>query len=286
MKFFITGKNGFIAQHLIKRLLNDEHIVETSSQNDNIINKLELFKPDIICHLGAELYNENKMVESNIILTHRILEYCRQNPIQKLLIFGSSSEYGRKLTHMKESDILEPETIYEATKACATLLSRGYAYTYKIPITIIRPFSVYGPGEKPNKLLSIIFSKKLTSINNANHDWIYIDDFIEGTLTVMNYKEDSIFNIVNIGYGTQYSNTEILTIAKNIMNYKFNLNIENTNRKTYDSMNWVCDPTLLNNKYKFFPKYTIEAGIAAHYEEFKNSLMSEHTLSTSSVVIP
>ena len=51
-------------------------------------------------------------------------------------------------------------------------------------------------------------------------------------------------------------------------------------------MNWVCDPTLLNNKYKFFPKYTIEAGIAAHYEEFKNSLISEHTLSTSSVVIP
>ena len=177
MKIFITGKNGFIAQHLIKHLLNAGHIIEGSSQGDNMYAKLKEFQPDIIYHLAAETSSNDKMVESNILLTHIILEYCRHNPIKKLLVFGSSSEYGRKPTPIKETDILEPQTIYEGTKACATLLSRSYAYTYNITTTVIRPMSVYGPLEKPNKFMSLLFSKKLKYLSEAYHDWIYIDDF-------------------------------------------------------------------------------------------------------------
>jgi nucleoside-diphosphate-sugar epimerase len=286
MKIFITGKNGFIAQTLIIRLLEDNHIIETSSQGDDLKLKLEEFQPDIIYHLAAETITNDKMVESNILLTHIILEYCRHNPIKKLLVFGSSSEYGRKTVPIKETDLLEPQTMYEGTKACATLLSRCYAYTYNIPTTVIRPMSVYGPLEKPNKFMTLLFSKKLKYLNEAYHDWIYIDDFIEGTLTVMNYEEVEIFNIVNIGYGKQYSNTFIMKEVEKLMDYKFNCVIDEIKGKVYDSMSWVCDPTLLNNKYKFFPKYTIQEGLAAHYHIFKNSLISEHTLSTSSTDIP
>lgn len=286
MRIFITGKNGFIAQNLIIRLSRDNHIIGTSSQVDNVKIKLEEFNPDIICHLAMEGYNPDKMVESNILLTHTILEYCRHNPIKKLLVFGSSSEYGRKLMPIKETDVLEPQTMYEGTKACATLLSRCYAYTYNIPTTIIRPMSVYGPLEKPNKFMTLLFSKKLKYLNEAYHDWIYIDDFIEGTIAVMNYYEEEIFNIVNIGYGKQYSNTFIVEEVEKLMNYKFNYLLDDKNGKVYDSMNWVCDPTLLNNKYKFFPKYTIQAGLTAQYHAFKNALISKQTLSTSSTVIP
>jgi nucleoside-diphosphate-sugar epimerase len=141
--------------------------------------------------------------------------------------------------------------------------------------------SVYGPLEKPNKFMTLLFSKKLKYLNEAYHDWIYIDDFIEGTLTVMNYEEEDIFNIVNIGYGKQYSNTFIVEEVEKLMNYKFNYVIDDAKGKVYDSRNWVCDPTLLNNKYKFFPKYTIEEGIAAQYEEFKKSLINEQTVYTS-----
>jgi len=276
MKIFITGKNGFIAQYLIKRLYNDDHIIETSSKGDDICLKLSIFSPDIIIHLAAELYIEDKMVESNILYTHKILEYCRKNPLKYLYIVGSSSEYGRKETHIKETDVLEPNTIYEGTKACSTLLSRVYSYTYNIPTTIIRPFSVYGAGEKPNKFLQIVFSKKLKYINNANHDWIYIDDFIDAFILIMNYKESTLFNIINIGSGVQTTNKTMLHIAENIMNYKFEYIIQDTG-KVYDSLNWVSDSTLLNKKYNFYPKYTIIDGMTKYYEEFKNSLINPQT---------
>ena len=48
-----------------------------------------------------------------------------------------------------------------------------------------------------------------------------------------------------------------------------------TKGKVYHSMSWVCDQALLNNKYKFCPKYNIEPGLALQYEEFKNSLINE-----------
>ena len=267
MKVFITGKNGFIAQHLILRFQKDGHEISSSSQNDDIVVKLNEFKPDIICHLAAELYDDSKMVYSNILLTHSILEYCRIYGIVKLIIFGSSSEYGRKQSHISEDDLLEPDTIYEGTKACATLLSRSYAFTYKIPTTVIRPFTVYGCGEKPNKLLQIIFNKKLRYINNAYHDWIYIDDFIEATIKIINFDEKSIFELVNIGSGKQYSNEDIVKICQKVVCFPIEYQLTSKG-KSYDSINWVCDITRLRVKYNFTPKYSIEDGISTYFSIF------------------
>jgi nucleoside-diphosphate-sugar epimerase len=275
MKIFVTGKNGFIAQNLIFRFQKDGHEIGSSSQGDDITNKLNEFKPDIICHLAMEGLNADKMVDSNILLTHNILEYCRYNPIKKLLVFGSSSEYGRKQTHITEKDILEPETMYEGTKACATLLSRAYAFTYKIPIVVIRPMSIYGPYEKTYKFMHILFSNKLKYLNNANHDWTYIDDFVEATIRIMNYESNE-FDIVNIGLGVQRTNHEVVNIVEDIMNAKLEFEKVATG-KVYDSMNWVCDPTHLKTKYGYECKTTLEEGLAKYYDWFKNSLMLSHT---------
>jgi nucleoside-diphosphate-sugar epimerase len=250
MKIFITGRNGFIATNLRLRFKKDGHEIGSSSQGDDISSKLNEFRPDVICHLAMEGLNPDKMVESNILLTHKILEYCRHNTIQKLLIFGSSSEYGRKQHAITENDVLEPQTMYEGTKACATLLARSYAYTYKIPTVVIRPMSIYGPHEKDFKFMTRLF---------------------------MNYKDTDIFDIVNIGLGVQRTNREVVQIVESLMGYKFEFPEDDSKGKVYDSMNWVCDPMHLKTKYGFEPKITLEEGLSLHYDWVKNSLMLSHT---------
>lgn len=277
MKVFITGKNGFIAKNLAIRLEKEGHLLGFSSQNDSIRDRLEEFKPDIIMHLAMEGHNDDKMVDSNILLTHAILEYCRHTPIYKLLIFGSSSEYGRKNHPITEKDILEPTTMYEATKGCTTLLSRAYAHLYKIQTVVIRPMSIYGPYEKPHKFMQRLFNKNIQFINNANHDWTYIDDFVDATLSIMNDSSNTLFDIVNIGLGVQRTNHEVLRIVEDLMNYKFNITENDASGKVYDSMNWVCDPEHLKTKYGVECKVTLEEGLARYYEWFKNSLITEHT---------
>jgi nucleoside-diphosphate-sugar epimerase len=266
MRVFVTGKNGFIAKHLIPRLISEGHIVDSSSKNDNITDKLINFKPDIIFHLAAECYNTDIMFESNLLLTIKILDYCKVYKVHKLIIFGSSSEYGRKSRPITESDHLEPTNMYEATKGCASLMSRSYSMMYGIKTVIIRPMSVYGPHEKPNRFMALAFSGKLKYINNAVHDWTYIDDFIDATICILHNENDLLFDIVNIGIGIQRTNKEVVEIIETITNQKMNVIEDDTYKKSYDSMTWVCDPSYLKTRYSFIAKITLEDGLRKYYK--------------------
>ena len=257
----ITGINGFIASHLSKRLENVIGI--TKEQSQNMTSLLEYYKPEYIYHIGAELYDQDKMFDSNILLTYHILEYCRNaNNLKRLIIFGSSSEYGRKDNPISEKDSLEPYTIYEGTKSAASLLSQSYSYTYNIPIFIIRPFTIYGPGEKPNKFLHVLFRKKQNqdkhiSISEGVHDYVYIDDFINALLNIVQTNQEQ-FDIINIGSGIQTTNREVVYLFEKVTNYKFDT-YSSIEKKVYDSDNWVCNPEKVNKYYKI--QISLEEGI-------------------------
>lgn len=269
MKIFVTGRRGFIAKNLIQRLEKEGHAIKSSSQGDPIVDLLTEFSPEIIIHLATEGTNPDKMMEGNILLTHTILEYCRTHPIKKLLVFGSSSEYGKKTHPLTEKDTLDPHTIYEGTKACSSLLAQSYAYTYKIPTVLIRPLSIYGPNEKSHRLMTRVFSNTLKCMNDAYHDWTYIDDFINATVKIMMYDNKDIFDSVNIGLGIQRSNHEVIQIAEKLMGRKIQYTpTEKALGQGSDSFMWVCDPAHLITKYGFTPTITLEEGMRLHYEWF------------------
>jgi len=269
MKIFVTGRRGFIAINLIQRLEKDGHLVESSSQGDPIVDLLTEFCPEIIVHLATEGTKADKMIEGNILLTHTILEYCRTHPIKKILVFGSSSEYGKKTHPLTEKDALDPHTIYEGTKACSSLLAQSYAYTYKIPTVLIRPLSIYGPHEKSHRLMTRVFSNRLEYINEAYHDWTYIDDFINATVKIMEHDGEDIFDSVNIGLGQQRSNQEVIQIAEQLMDLKIQYTAtDKPLGQGSDSLMWVCDPTHLVTKYGYKPTITLEEGMRLYYEWF------------------
>jgi nucleoside-diphosphate-sugar epimerase len=275
----ITGINGFIAKNLYNTLINniklnkDDIIGTTKEESTNITEILNEKKPETIYHIGSEIYNNDKMFESNILLTYKILEYCRTaKNLKRLIIFGSSSEYGRKNKPISEEDNLEPDTIYEGTKSACTMLARSYSFTYKIPIIIIRPFTIYGPNEKENKFMQIIMKKiinndKTISVSKGVHDYVYIDDFVNALIEIVN-NNNNIFDIINIGSGIQTSNKEIIDIFEKTFDYKFDtyLNLES---KVYDTECWVCNNNKLNKYYK--NRISIEKGIKILYNKYKNN---------------
>lgn len=261
----ITGSNGFIATHLSSRL--DNVVGITKEQSPIIESLLDKYKPEYIYHTGAELYDQDKMFDSNVLLTYHILEYCRRaTNLKRLIILGSSSEYGRKIHPIKETDQLDPYTIYEGTKSAASLLAQSYSYTYKIPIFIIRPFTVYGPGEKPNKFLHVLFRKKQNkdkhiSVSEGVHDYVYIDDFINAMLNIVATNQEC-FDIINIGSGIQTSNLDVVHLFEKVTNYKFE-SYSKLEKKVYDSDNWVCDPDKVNKYYKI--QTSLEDGLKKMY---------------------
>ena len=274
MSILITGINGFIASHLCNTLNAKYTVIGTTREDShNILQILNKHKPEYIYHTGAEIYDNDKMFESNILLTFNILEYCRNaTNLVKLVIIGSSSEYGRKSKPMAESDSLEPQTIYEGTKAACTMLAQSYSHTYDIPILMIRPFTIYGPGEKPNKFLQILFRKleqndKTISVSNGFHDYVYIEDFINALLCIVENNSNQ-FDIVNIGSGIQTSNIDVVKCFERATQYKFDHYLP-LDPKKYDSKMWVCDTTKLQKYYTI--KHSLESGICEIYKLHKKT---------------
>jgi nucleoside-diphosphate-sugar epimerase len=180
-KMLITGSNGFIGKNLIDYYSSMYEII-THTRNDDIKIKLKQ-NPDVIINCAANIYNEETMFDSNVILVYELLQYVKEKKI-KMIQIGSSAEYGKKDKPSKETDNLEPRNLYEATKASATMLCMGFAKEYDLPIAVVRPYSVYGIHEKSYRLFPKLFDaftqNKEMTLYQGYHDFIYIKDFLRG----------------------------------------------------------------------------------------------------------
>ena len=261
MKILITGSSGFIGFHLSKKLLEKGHKIHGFDSMNNyydirlknsrykilkkfknfsfkkskLENKKNLdksfkkFKPQIVIHLAAQAgvrYSIEKpqvYLDSNIIGTYNIIETSHKYKVKHLIMASSSSVYGanRKFP-FKEIDKADTQlSIYAATKKATESMAHSYSNIWKIPITMLRFFTVYGPWGRPDMALfkftkGILSNKKIDIYNNGKmyRDFTYIDDVINGIILLIKkipkisektkYQNDSLskvapFRILNIG---------------------------------------------------------------------------------------
>jgi nucleoside-diphosphate-sugar epimerase len=275
MKLLITGHTGFIGKSLVERF-NIEEIMTIGREwktNPAIINQIKDFNPEYIIHCAAEIKNAYNTFEANILMLNWLLESTHEINYKAFINIGSSSEYGYTTIPMTEKELLKPRTMYEATKGAGTLLCQGFAREFNKPIVTVRPFSVYGKYEPSNRLIPTLFknfkNNIVSNISLGVHDFIHIDDFIDGLTSVMFSEEEIIKgDIIHLGGGIQYTNLEVYKIIKQLFNSNLEPNfIENIFNK-YDTLNWVADITYAKTKYKFQPKYTLETGLKELYEKY------------------
>ena len=261
MKVFVTGSSGFIGFHLSKKLLekgysihgfdsmNKYYDVKIKKARLKILkkykkfsftkNKLEnkkiltdsilRFKPTIIIHLAAQagvrysIENPKAYMDSNITGTYNIIELAKKINIKHLLIASSSSVYGaNKKLPFTEIDKTDTQlSIYAATKKSTESIAHSYSNIWRVPITMLRFFTVYGPWGRPDMALfkftkGIINKKKIDIYNNGKmyRDFTFIDDIVNGITALINkapnlnqlgkIRNDSLspvapFRILNIG---------------------------------------------------------------------------------------
>lgn len=258
MKLYLTGGSGFLGTHLIERWDGDLYI----QSHGESLQSLVRYNPDYIIHAAAEIYNEEEMFESNIELTYNILQLLPQVTNLKAMIYiGSSSEYGRKTKPMKETDVLEPTTMYEATKGAGTLLCLAYAKSKHLPIMIARPFSLYGKHEPKHRLIPTAIQYARAgwemAIAPGVHDFIHIDDFIDGLFLLL--KEPRIGEIYHFGSGQQLSNDDVVETIESIVKRKV-IRKPVAPMHSYDSAYWVANITKAQ-KIGWNPKISFYEGI-------------------------
>lgn len=266
MKIFITGATGFVGQNLVKYYTERGHEVYAFKRHEALRDCLEQFRPDAIINSAAEIYDSEHMFVPNIILVQSILEYVRNcDQWCQLIQIGSSSEYGPTDYATNEDTLLKPVDFYQATKGAATLLCQGWARLHNLPIWIVRPYSVYGPGERPHRLFPRLYrafnySEPMT-LYQGHHDFIYIADFVRGIDLVLQHWDLAPGEIVNFGSGFQTSNFDLLDLWINVTG-KTDAPVAKVAEmyKAFENKVWVCD-TVKSMKLGFDCEYDLKTGI-------------------------
>ena len=163
-------------------------------------NALAKFQIDRIVHLGAQagvrysIENPHAYVQANLVGHLNMLEIARHRGVEHMVYASSSSVYGgnTKLPFSVEDRVDHPLSLYAATKKADELMSETYAHLYRLPLTGLRFFTVYGPWGRPDMMMWI-FTKKILAgepIPVFNHgdmyrDFTFIDDIVSGVVACL-----------------------------------------------------------------------------------------------------
>ncbi|MCG2841758.1 NAD-dependent epimerase/dehydratase family protein [Sandaracinobacter sp. RS1-74] len=152
-----------------------------------------------IVHLGAQpgvrwsIEHPHDYARSNLVGHLNLLELARR--LQVPMVYASSSSvYGGndKLPFAVEDRVDRPISLYAATKKADELLSESYAHLYRIPLTGLRFFTVYGPWGRPDMAVwqfteSCLQGRMVRIFNQGRmrRDFTYVDDIVAGVLACL-----------------------------------------------------------------------------------------------------
>lgn len=315
-KILITGCAGFIGYHLAKSLLNkdnsvigidnlnnyyDVHLKENRLEQLKVFNNFQFVKADIadekavnllfaenkfdiVVNLAAQagvrysIDNPRSYISSNIIGFFNILEACRYNPVKHLVFASSSSVYGNqnKIPFTVIDNVDHPISLYAATKKSDELMAFTYAHLYKIPLTGLRFFTVYGPWGRPDMAYfsftnKIYADESIKIFNNGDmlRDFTYIDNIVHGIELVIDKapKGEDPYKIYNIGNNKPERLMYFIETLENAIGKKAKK--EFLPMQPGDVYQTYADISELEKDFGFKPKTSIEDGLKKFADWYK-----------------
>ncbi len=256
----VTGGCGFIGSHIVEELLNDDkvnvivldNLVSGKKSNINFKNKrVKFVKIDIsknsnkfnrlfknintVFHLAAladivpSINNPKLYYSTNVTGTLNVLDACVKNKVKKVVYAASASSYGlpTKFPTDEKSKIslMYP---YALTKKLGEDLLMHWGTVYKLNVTSLRLFNVYGTRSRTSGAYGAVFgvflaqklnNKPLTIVGNGKQtrDFIYVKDVAKAFIKASKLKKSN--EIINIGSGKETSVNYIANLISKKRNF-------------------------------------------------------------------
>tara|TARA_Y100000310_G_C20647712_1_gene797565 strand:- start:346 stop:1317 length:972 start_codon:yes stop_codon:yes gene_type:complete len=306
----VTGADGFIGSWVAKGLIDQGANVFTivrdlkkvcSLDLLQIKEKLTIIQGDIIDYALVERTINEKEIDtvyhlaaqalvqvanasplstfkSNIEGTWNILEACRLHNVERVIVASSDKAYGvqKELPYNEDSPLhgLYP---YDASKACADILTRSYATSFKLNTVVTRNANTYGPADLnfsriiPDAIVTLLEDKEfiIRSDGTPERDYIYIKDVVEAYLKIGENMENKHGQAFNFGSGIPTSVKELFATIAKVMGKDVQPKIEGKANNEIDRQ--FLDITLVTKTFDWKPKYNLEQGLKETVEWYQNN---------------
>jgi NAD dependent epimerase/dehydratase len=196
-KVLVTGAGGFIASHLVERLVSEgAHVrafVRYNSRNDvgmlrlidpAVFAQLEIVRGDLrdmeavrnavrgvdtVFHLGALIaipysyVNPREVIDVNIMGTLNVLMAARDFAVRRVVHTSTSEVYGTaQYVPIDEKHPLQGQSPYSASKIGADRIAESFYRSFDVPVVTLRPFNTYGPRQSARAVIPTIITQALT----------------------------------------------------------------------------------------------------------------------------
>ncbi|MGN1406422.1 MAG: dTDP-glucose 4,6-dehydratase [Erysipelotrichaceae bacterium] len=253
---------------------------------ENIYKLFEEEKFDMVVNFAAESHVDRSIkdpevfLRTNIIGTEVLMDACLKYGVDRYHQVSTDEVYGdlpldRPDLFFTEETPLHTSSPYSSSKASADLLVNAYHRTYGLKTTISRCSNNYGPYQFPEKMIPLM-------INNARHDkslpvygdglnvrdWLHVYDHCSGIDLVM--RKGAIGEVYNIGGHNERHNIEVVKTILKTLDKPESLITYVSDRKGHD-LRYAIDPTKIETKLGWKPKYNFESGIKETIEWYMNN---------------
>ncbi len=283
---YITGRKKRFAEELSDSMFTflEKNVIEAFDIEGKI---------DYIIHaagLASPVYYQRypiETIESAIFGGKNLLEIARRKKIKSFLYFSSSEIYGdpdpnfipTPETYRGNVSSIGPRACYDESKRLGETLCMVYHSRYNVPVKIVRPFNIYGPGMSPDDyrviptfITSAIERKPISVYDSGNQTrtFCYISDAVIGFFKVLlSKREGEIYNIGNDK--NEINMLELARVISSLFQYKINIRtVAYPNTYPNDEPHRRCpDLTKIKKSLLYSPEVSLEQGLTRVMKWYK-----------------
>lgn len=302
---FVTGVAGFVGSRLAKALLergdcvigidnlNDyyplvhkkRHLADlqpheqfTFAQIDltdapGLLNLMRQHSPAAVAHLAAMAAVRYSVQHpliygtANVQGSMNLLDAARQAGSPRMVLASTGSAYGAStpVPFVETAAADRPLAPYPASKRAMELMAHSYHHLFKLPVTILRFFNVYGPHGRPDMMpwqwtQMILRGEPLTLYNagRLKRDWTYIDDIVAGFISALDHPFG--YEIINLGCSNPVENIEFVRTLEKLLGR--DAKIVDAPCPASEPLVTYADITKARNLLGYQPKVNVEEGLS------------------------
>ncbi len=236
MNILVSGGNGFIGRHLVKALQAEGHRVWVLSRKapdiagDILEEDLDRRIPqeiEAVYHLagmtsvGECIQNPGACLRANVLGTQNMLAIAKRRQVRRFIFVSSVYVYGDAPIYPTPEDAcLFPNNPLGASKVGAEQMGRAYSLCYDLPVTVFRPFTVYGSGSGRHQFIPSLMEQVMSAQGmevgepRCTRDFIHVSDVVAGLVQSLRLTDK--WSVFNLGTGVETSVAALIQLLLEI----------------------------------------------------------------------